>query len=196
MQKQHYDIWVDRSKVETFSPDVQRFLQHGIENEKHAVATLCSVIMPAFFPKCFKFFEIGCIFENGRVTDDLLEVSPDGIAECANSCRNECRNVFGNAIHPFVLEIKCPMGENLRVKPLHYSVPKYYACQLLSQMKACKTRFSWFVSYNKKSTVVLHVNFHLDTWKKIWHIIEDLYGEDCPERPTTFHEYRNTEICK
>ena len=44
----------------------------------NAVATLTKVAMPALFPSCAKFYEVGSYFIDGDVVPRLMEVSPDG----------------------------------------------------------------------------------------------------------------------
>ena len=45
----------------------------------NAIATLTKVAMPALFPPCAKFYEVGSYFVNGDVIPRLMEVSPDGV---------------------------------------------------------------------------------------------------------------------
>ena len=50
----------------------------------NAVATLTKVAMPALFPSCAKFCEVGSYFIDGDVIPRLMEVSPDGVIRYLN----------------------------------------------------------------------------------------------------------------
>ena len=43
------------------------------------VATLTHVVMPAIFPACARFLEVGSYYIDGNMRPKLLEVSPDGV---------------------------------------------------------------------------------------------------------------------
>ncbi|CAG2219811.1 unnamed protein product [Mytilus edulis] len=74
-QQAHYDsVILNKDKDGVRSPTPQ--MLHGIENEKHGVATICGKILPSLFPK-IKFKEVGC-YVKWREDKPFLVASPDG----------------------------------------------------------------------------------------------------------------------
>lgn len=65
-------------------------MAHGVECEGHAVATICSIILPFLFP--------GLVFhEEGIYTRDNIGVSPDGTLRDPDSKINlRSRNQMSN----------------------------------------------------------------------------------------------------
>ena len=60
-QKNHYDHYVLK-KPKEITPETQANFDHGNKNEINAVASIVGVIMPAIFPPCHIFVEVGPYF--------------------------------------------------------------------------------------------------------------------------------------
>ena len=96
-------------------------MQHGTDNEIHAMSTLVGKVLPAFYPD-IKFVEEGCIsLKNGD--QNLLVISPDGSGR---------KGAFSESVLGF--EFKCPSPDKRFTPQVHYKVPDYYVVQLLSHM--------------------------------------------------------------
>ena len=59
--------------------------------------------------------------------------------------------------------------------PVHYKIPVYYACQLLSVMKVKETKKIWYILYCKESTTVIKLKFDEEVWKQIFTQLKLLY---------------------
>ena len=112
-QKQHhYEFVCGHGRCMT-DPHVQQRLKHGSDNEVNIIATLVSLIMPAFLPMCYCYFEVGpVIIQYGRIK---IVVSTYGIIRCPNG--KTCKNYAKHGERVIVLEFKSPfpMKENPNV---------------------------------------------------------------------------------
>ena len=81
-QKEHHTEFILGRTPQPFAPDVKVRLEHGLKKEKNVIATLVSSILPAFFPPCFCYFEVGPMFINTERIQHFIEVSPDGVLRC------------------------------------------------------------------------------------------------------------------
>ena len=54
----------------------------------HVIGTLLSQVLPALFPPCYVFREVGPVIVSGQIREELLRVSSDGVIECING--NDC----------------------------------------------------------------------------------------------------------
>ena len=178
-QKLHYDK-VIYGKEEIFDANVLEKLQHGVQNEVNAVATLTGIILPFLFPK----ESIGYVEEGWCELDGserpLMLVSPDG----------SIRDLpLEDDVQPrFAVEIKCPFPKPDKI-PVCYEVPQYYVCQLLAEMAALEVRQLLFVCYSGRSSTVFLVNFDDDLWEKIFQEADKLYGIANPKRPSTTSKF-------
>ena len=85
----------------------------------------------------------------------MLAISPDGfIAMPKDGIKNAFRMVNEN----LSIEIKCSFPQE-NCLPVHYKIPVYYACQLLSVMKVKEINKIWYISYCKESTAVIKLKF-------------------------------------
>ncbi|CAG2212896.1 unnamed protein product [Mytilus edulis] len=125
-QQAHYDsVILNKDKDGVQSPTPQ--MLHGIENEKHGVATICGKILPSLFPK-IKFKEVGC-YVKWREDKPFLVASPDGEGDEGQMKR-------------FLFEIKCPYKSDWKTN-VSYSIPNYYVLQLITQMGASKESYGY-----------------------------------------------------
>jgi hypothetical protein len=123
-QLEHFDMVAYGKEKPEFSKAVKVRLQHGVDNEPKAVATLVSKVLPMFYPDLI-FYDEGCYKKDIKENKSIV-VSPDG------SCRDQSDRPI------FAVEIKCPAPRSdISFKTrLHYSLPKYYVPQVLSEMYA------------------------------------------------------------
>ena len=164
--KKHYRAQVLQEEQKPKSHSVQDKLDYGRTNEKNGIATLCASYMPAFHGRCCSFYEVGCEYIASDIHDKLLEVSADGTILCA----------AGKEHHCFAVEVKCPFpGDTTRLLQ-HYTLPDYYACQVLSEMAALNRKKALYVCYTPSSCTFLEVTFDNILWSKIMQNIEEMYG--------------------
>lgn len=81
-QQKHFDMVCRPIKPPELSETVKQRMQNGRENEIHAIATLASKFLPAFYPD-LGYVEEGCYMESYQ-NEPFVVVSPDG----------SCRNIF------------------------------------------------------------------------------------------------------
>lgn len=157
----HYNI-----PMPEVSSSVASAMEHGCMYEESAIATICTKIIPVFFPKmqfvevgsfplkqltcnhsCSKNFEVPCTTGEQKVA---ALISPDGLLI------DEISTVRGvDFCKPkIVVEIKCPYF----LQEPHTQIPVRYIPQLMAEMAATGTRQALYVSYTKKSTTVFLLN--------------------------------------
>ncbi|KAK3103474.1 hypothetical protein FSP39_019495 [Pinctada imbricata] len=76
-QKDHFDKVVCGVKEKEPCATVKQAMQHGIDNEQNAVATIVGKIIPVLFPE-LKFFEEGCVVIKRGDGFPFMVISPDG----------------------------------------------------------------------------------------------------------------------
>ena len=64
------------------------------------------------------------------------------------------------------------------------SLPSYYACQVLTHMKATDTNVLLFASCSKESVAVSFVDFQAMMWQSLYNYADELYGENNPTKPS------------
>ena len=121
-QVKHIERAVNKTEQEV-SIEVKERMCYGTDNEINALATLASMVMPAYFPDCY-YVEEGCYTNSGEKRDILLVVSPDGSIREVEKTSGYLTGV-GNAIA--AIEVKCPFPKE-NATPVHYSLPEYYVC--------------------------------------------------------------------
>ena len=152
----------------------------------NAVATLSSVFIPAFFPKCHKFQEMGSLFLPHGNYPNLMIVSPDGLITCSEGCGpSGCDNRIMFPTGNISIEIKSPYTpiENKRMLPVHYNPPYYYCSQILSQQYACDTPMSLYVSCSPDSMVVTLLDHKERLWTKLFNTACIMYAKDPLSKP-------------
>jgi len=143
--------------------------------------------MPGLLPKCVNFNEVGVKLLAGDEIQRLMAVSPDGLVKCNSMSDHECQDVNGDDFKPIAIEIKCPLRDDETIVPVHYTIPAYYICQVLSEMYALDCRKLWFLSYSKSSTTLCTLEFDFNMWLDLWCLAEELYGDPKPKRPVGLH---------
>ena len=169
-QRMHFDNVCYQKPRPEFPDKMKEAMKHGTDNELNAVATLVSKILPALWPNV-SFHEEGCTSfnENGKI---FMVVSPDG------SCWEDGETRFA-------IEIKCPVPGKKYTTDVHYDIPDYYLCQVLSEMKALTCDKLLYVCYTPPpgSTTCLMVEFDHDAWREIYSVTKDIYLADPLTRP-------------
>ncbi len=96
------------------------YLKWGRNNEKHAVATLVSFVIPLYYPG-MTFVEVGASFIVCEETNEnLVEVSADGLICAVDFSSGLVEDVAAK------VEIKCPYPQpaNTYQMPVYYEIPK------------------------------------------------------------------------
>ena len=182
-QKQHhYEFVCGHGRCVT-DPHVQQCLKHGSDNEVNIITTLVSLIMPAFLPMCYCYFEVGpVIIQYGRIK---IVISADRTIRCPNG--KTCKNYAKHGERVIVLEFKSPfpMKENPNVTV--YDTPPHHVPQLLVELKAWSSSELWLLCETQKSVTVFRCydeNTLIDTMLET---ADELYGGDKPVVPTRLH---------
>ena len=154
----------------------------------NAMATMVSVFMPAFLPRCHYMYEVGSFFIQSNNNATFMEVSPDGVIKCANNCAN-CQNRIAFPVGTMPFEIKCPYTpiNDKKLLPVQYHPPQYNCCQLLSQMVATKSETLLFASCSPESMVISLLEFSQTMWQSVWSLARELYADASITKPTTLH---------
>ena len=156
---------VGTGSTREYPPEILARLQHGIDNENNALATVASYAIPFLLPGQ-NVYEEGARF----ITHDgvkLIEVSSDGSLRDANN----------RITH--VLEIKCPIPIPEKL-PVLYNIPVYYVCQVMAEMASVGCDKGLFVSYNNESTSVIEVSFDADLWEMLLKETSTIYSGVTP----------------
>ena len=169
-QREHLDVASGKKDPPENSADLQAMFDYGTANEVTAVATFVSTVLPSFCPEGM-FYEEGCYIEE-KDGKSLLVVSPDG---SIRHCDDPSNVLFG-------IEIKCPVPDKTYTTPVHYTIPRYYIPQILSEMNALKANRLFFLSYSKESMTVHLAEFDEDLWSDIVQEIQSLDVEHLPKR--------------
>jgi hypothetical protein len=152
-QLEHYNKMFNKD-IPEFTEVTKQRMEHGVKNEINVVTTIVAKVLPVFFPELV-FYEEGCY----KLVHDTIPiiVSPHG------SCRN------ANDKPLLAIEIKCPApkeGVSFKTSQ-HYSLPKYYVPQVLSEMAALEVDKLLYVCYSSDSTTVQVVTFSIELWSAI-----------------------------
>ena len=159
------------SSEEGLSTEVKRIMKHGEENEINAVGAIVGKIIPVFAPES-KFYEEGCYVVRSLDHKPILVVSPD------RSLRQDENVVEG-------IEIKCPIPGKIFVPDVHYNIPQYYICQILSEMAALQVISLLYVCWTPESCTVFRAKFDETLWSTIVNELNIVYGaeKDTASRP-------------
>jgi hypothetical protein len=145
-------------------------MEHGIKNEINGLATLITKYVPVFYPELV-YKEDGC--EIIRLENCVAVVSGDGTL-----CLQQTPESLP---HTIAVEIKCPVPGKIFTTDTYYSLPPYYATQVLSQMAAKQCSSYLNACYTHSSTSFIEGQFDLD----LWLATEELVKEVCsPRKPT------------
>ena len=155
--------------------------------QQHALATVASIVMPALLPKNTLLLEQGPHFIHGDNQKDMLEISPDGFIAMP---KNGMENALGDVTENLAIEIKCPFPQE-NCLPVHYKIPVYYVCQLLSVMKVKEINKIWYISYCKESTVVMELKFDEKVWNTVFGQLKMLYDIENIKMPKGKVIYRD-----
>jgi hypothetical protein len=78
----------------------------------------------------------------------------------------------------FGVECKCPFPGSLYATPVHYTIPKYYLPQILSEMRCLEVNQLYFVSFSKESTTIQKAVFDVQLWNELEAEISDVYHQE------------------
>ena len=174
-EKEHCYVYCKGRPHKDFTPQIQRYIQFGCENEIHAISMLVGVAMPALLPLCYVFLEYGPMFIHGQNWRNLIEVSGDGMLQSKNG--ENC-----NQKHPkdrrIAVEAKCLYpSEDFPKFPL-YRMPTRHIPQTLCEMAVNNVNELWLLSFTLYGMSIIIVYFDPNLWAKLMDLAEGKYGGD------------------
>lgn len=153
--KVHFSI-----KEKSPNEQVCKAMKHGSENEINAIATICTKVLPVYFPH-LDYVEVGifrfpkaktchCHVENKCSYSDSQHefslFSLDGVFIPHTECL-KCLDINQICMST---EVKCPYFK----KECHIEVPVRYIPQIQASMAVSNAPISLFVSYTSETTSV------------------------------------------
>ena len=178
--KVHFSI-----KEKSPSQDICKAMQHGSDNEINAVATICTKVLPVYFPH-IDYAEVG-VFRFPKAKT------------CHNHVENKCS--LSDSQHDFSLfsldgvfiphkeslscldvdeicmatEIKCPDFK----KECHMDVPVRYIPQVQASMAVTNAPISLFVSYTSETTTVFLCKKNEEYFDNLINQVQKTFVEGC-----------------
>ena len=182
LQKKHFDVKILGIEEQEPSEEVKKYFEHGTTNERNAIATLAGKFLPMFLPN-LAYVEEGCYFIYSCLNKEkpVLAVSPDGSLREFDTADNSDNNAFVRDCKA-AIEIKCPFPKKNDIT-IYYSLPQYYVCQCLAEMKALEVKSMIFVCYTAESATFFEVDYQEELWQLLQEECEDLYSTESPKRP-------------
>ena len=147
-----------------FPPNLKKKFDHGTKNEVNATAMLISIIVPAYLPACYSFYEVGPTLIHTAEGKKLLEVSADGVLQC--SLGRDCPNYSIHHDRCILIEIKSSVPQENIAETIFYDVLNCYVPQVQSQLKAYGCEELWLICSTAISATVICVYFDNNLWKK------------------------------
>ncbi|CAG2194451.1 unnamed protein product [Mytilus edulis] len=130
----------------------QMAMKHGTENEIHALATLHSKVMPAFFPNLTYYEEgIHMITANNK---NIIGVSPDGSIRRSENLSGVIEDIV------YAVECKCPYSSYKFNTPVYYKIPTRYICQTMLEMRSMGCQECIFLCWTEESTTVFKLRLN------------------------------------
>ena len=184
--KQHHYQFIKKRQRPPFPEEVQKRLDYGKENEKHAIASVIGGFMCAFKPACYVYQEVGSLFLTVYSEEKFMLVSPDGVMRCVrgDNCL-ENNQIEDHSLFP--IEAKCVFPDPSKPLQPMYEVPSRYVPQCLSEMAVYKSTGMWFVSFTPTSISLIQMTFDAVLWEKMLSIAFNLHGGEKPKVPTKLH---------
>jgi hypothetical protein len=164
--KKHEDPKVDNEQM--------RRMQHGAENEIHAVATAVAKILPVYFPENV-FVEEGCERITHNQDENFMIVSPDGSIREINENRQPKPSALVG------VEIKCPFPGKVYTTPVYYTIPWYYAIQVLAEMEALHTSELLFICFSEESSTFFVATSDTELWESVVGMLQTDRPKRLPE---------------
>ena len=191
LQKKHFDVKILGMEEPEPSQEVRKFLEHGTDNEPNGIATLVGKFLPMFHPN-LTYVEEGCyyIYSLSNNKKPLLAVSPDGSVRETHPTEND-ENIGYFRDCKAAIEIKCPYPKQNDIT-VYYSLPQYYVCQCLAEMRALDVQYMVFVCYTSESTTFFEVDYQEDLWNLLQEECEELYNTESLKRPVKKRPVTNT----
>lgn len=176
-QQSHIDKILGKSDSsrDEFDDETRKRMEFGATHEIDAVATLAAKVLPFLYPN-LKYFEEGCMRVPTESQQSFMVVSPDGTlrespeAEPSLMYENKCKSP--NSYNPSA----------------YYSIPHYYALQLLSEMNAYRCQELLFTCWSPKSMTVFHVRNDTALWMKCFEELRRLFDCENITKPTRFSD--------
>ena len=185
-EKEHICVHVKGLRDQVFDDISKKRIEFGSENEVNGVATLVGILIPALLPSCHEYYEVGPIFIDGSDKKKLIEVSSDGLIQCANGSEN-CTTCTAQNHTRIGVEVKCVYPDEEFPKFPHYQLPVRYVTQVLSEMKALDVEKLWLISFTLESVTLIEVTFDPVLWNRLLKLCEEKYGPENIRIPTRLH---------
>ena len=184
-QKEHHVEFILGRTAQLFSAEVKEHLEHGLRNEKNVIATLVSCILPAFFPPCLCYFEVGPMFIHTDKRRNFIEVSPDGVIKCTLGPKCPYQS------HPnhitMGIEAKSLYPDGNIPDYMFYDTPQRYVQQVQAQMVVLDAQYLLLLCGGRNSVIAMKQRFDQKLWDKSLFLADQLYGEEKPNVPTRLH---------
>lgn len=176
--KVHFSI-----KEKSPNEQVCKAMKHGSENEINAIATICTKVLPVYFPH-LDYVEVGifrfpkaktchCHVENKCSYSDSQHefslFSLDGVFIPHTECL-KCLDINQICMST---EVKCPYFK----KECHMEVPVRYIPQIQASMAVSNAPISLFVSYTSETTSVFVCKKNEEYFDDLMHHIQDTFIE-------------------
>ena len=168
-----------------FPLNLQKKFDHGTKYEVNATAMLISIIVPAYLPACYSFYEVGPTLIHTAEGKKLLEVSADGVLQC--SLGRDCPNYSIHRDRCILIEIKSSVPQENIAETIFYDVLNRYVPQVQSQLKAYGCEELWLICSTAISATVICVYFDNNLWNEMWNLVVEFYSPDKPNVPTCLH---------
>ena len=81
--------------------------------------------------------------------------------------------------------MKCPILGKLYATPVFYKITRYYAAQIMSEMKVLNTSKLLFICYSPEGASFHIAMFNDDLWSQMWEEPVLVYGGDDPKKTYT-----------
>ena len=185
VQKEHFDVHVKGKQAKTVTPEVQRMMDYGTENEIHAIATLVALILPAVRPPCFSVYELGSFSINDNI-ENVLITSPDGLAQCSQGENCEYKQLHTHIHNKIGIEYKCTFQSDKSTKSPNYpsyELPVRHVPQVLSTMAVLDCSQLLLITFTPTSVSVIIVDFDPELWNKLWSKVCFLFDSKNPSIP-------------
>ena len=162
---------------------LQKRLKHSTDNEVNILATLVGLIMPAYLPSCYAYFEVRPVVLQYRKL--RIVVSADGLLHCTNG--KSCENYEIHGERKIALEFKSPYSTSENPHVTVYETPPRNVPKISLEMKVLECSELWLLFGTKKSITVMRCIKEEDMTLHLLDTAESLYGIERPSVSTQLH---------
>lgn len=176
-------------KVALYSIDIVNLHKIGFvfQFQINAAATVVGRLLPAWYPPCHNFFQVGLAFMGPNERPHMIEVSADGVIQCENlggQCPYAHLHVTEGHI---VVELKCKYPEQDLPHMPYDCFPIRYVTQCLSEMAAFQAELLILACWTPSTTNVYLVKFDETLWNELYEFSCELYAAEHCKVPLKWH---------